>query len=78
MERTLSQLRPGERAVVRQVGTDGPMGRRFLDLGLIAGTAVTCLGRSPFGDPSAYAFRGAVIAIRARDADAVRCTGGPA
>ena len=33
MERTLSQLRPGERAVVRQVGTDGPMGRRLLDLG---------------------------------------------
>ncbi len=67
MERTLSQLRPGERAVVRQVGTDGPMGRRFLDLGLIAGTPVECLGRSPWGDPSAYAIRGAVIALRARD-----------
>lgn len=64
---SLDRLRPGERAVVRQIGTHGSMRRRFLDIGLIENTAVECLGRSPAGDPSAYLIRGAVIAIRAKD-----------
>ena len=36
-------------------------------LGLIEGTAVTCLGQSPLGDPSAYAVRGAAVALRRAD-----------
>ena len=76
MEFPLSRLEPGESAVVSRVETGGAMGRRLRDLGLIAGTAVTCLGRSPWGDPSAYGFRGAVIALRARDCAGVRCTRG--
>lgn len=43
------------------------MRRRLMDIGLIAGTRVTCVGRSPGGDPAAYEIRGAVIAIRDRD-----------
>mgnify|MGYP001181001857 CR=1 FL=1 len=42
--------------------------RRLLDIGLVEGTEVECVGRSPGGDPAAYLIRGAVIAIR--DADA--------
>lgn len=67
MEGNLSQLRPGKSAVVKSIHTDGTMRRRFLDLGLTAGTEVSCLGQSPLGDPSAYLIRGAVIAIRAID-----------
>lgn len=47
------------------------MRRRFLDIGLVEGTEVVCLGASPLGDPRAYAVRGAVIAIRAADAATV-------
>ena len=43
-------------------------GGRLLDLGLIPGTRVVCQGHSPAGDPAAYLIRGAVIALRARDA----------
>lgn len=38
------------------------------DLGLIDGTPVWCVGRSPLGDPSAYMIRQTVIALRREDA----------
>ena len=60
----LNELQPGGRATVKALYCDGAMSRRLRELGLIAGTPVTCLGRSPLGDPAAYAIRGAVIALR--------------
>ena len=44
------------------------MRRRLQDIGFIPGTAVTCLQRSPLGDPTAYRIRGTVIALRREDA----------
>lgn len=64
---TMNELRPGEAAVVRAMDCGGAVRRRLRDLGLIEGTAVTCLGRSPLGDPSAYALGGAAIALRRSD-----------
>lgn len=63
----LSQLKPGQRAVVKCLKTNEAMKGRLQDLGLTERTEVLCLGRSPMGDPSAYLIRGAVIAIRAAD-----------
>lgn len=64
---SMRELRPGESGVVQRLLLNGSMRRRLLDLGLVEGTEVECLGRSPGGDPSAYLVRGAVIAIRAED-----------
>ncbi len=64
----LCDLQPGQRAAVRALTATGAMRRRLLDIGLIHGTAVECLDRSPGGDPTAYLIRGAVIAIRQQDA----------
>jgi ferrous iron transport protein A len=68
----LHELAVGETGVVCALLTTGSMRRRFSDIGLVRGTAVECVGRSPGGDPSAYRIRGAVIAIRAEDAVGVR------
>ena len=65
--RSLNDIRPGESAVVKTLCARGSMRRRLLDIGLIDGTVVECLGRSPSGDPSAFMIRGAVIAIRSED-----------
>ena len=67
-EFTLDKLRVGERGVVKALLMGGGMRRRMIDLGLVEGTCIECVGKSPAGDPRAYLVRGAVIAIRARDA----------
>lgn len=67
MERCLNEIKPGETAVVERLRAHGSMRRRLLDVGLVEGTRVECVGRSPLGDPAAYCIRGAVIAIRAAD-----------
>ena len=41
------------------------------DMGLIEGTSVECVGKSPLGDPAAYLVRGAVIALRSQESDRI-------
>lgn len=65
---SLCDINVGETAVVRTLCSSGGIRRRFLDIGLVSGTKVTCLMKSPCGDPTAYLIRGAVIAIRRKDA----------
>ena len=69
---TLSDLQPGQSAIVHSVCAPDGMQRRLRDLGLIEQTRVLCLGRSPMGDPSAYLIRETVVAIRHRDGKGVR------
>ena len=66
--KTLNEIMPGGFATVKEIITDGDMRRRLLDIGLIPGTRVECIGKSPGGEPKAFLVRGAVIAIRAEDA----------
>ena len=46
--------------------------RRFLDLGILPGTVIAPELRSPAGGPTAYRVRGALIALRAEQADHVQ------
>lgn len=70
----LSGVKVGEQVTVARLGATGSMRRRLLDIGLIEGTRVECLHRSPSGDPVAYAIRGAVIALRDCDSASVSVT----
>ena len=63
----LCDIAPGQGACVCGLATQGTMRRRLLELGLVDGTIVECLGRSPWADPSAFLIRGAVIALRKAD-----------
>lgn len=69
---SLSALSAGERARVLEVSRESALRRRLFDVGLTEGGEVECVGVSPMGDPKAYFIRGAVIAIRNRDAHYVR------
>ncbi len=71
----LAGLAPGETARVGALLVEGALRRRLLDLGLVRGTAVKCLGKSPAGDPAAYLIRGSVIALRAADSSRVLLAG---
>jgi ferrous iron transport protein A len=65
----LDQLPVGKRASVAALKSDGATRRRMLDLGVIDGTEIEPLYKSPSGNPVAYLIRGAVIALR-RDVSA--------
>ena len=67
----LDELCVGECARVEKLLCEGSIRRRFLDIGLMPGTEVTCIGKSPFGDPRAYLVRGTEIAIRKSDAHSI-------
>lgn len=71
-EALLTSLRPGQRGVVCGLDASGDMRRRLQDMGLIQGTRVECIEKSPLGDPVAYEIRGAVIALRFEDARTIR------
>lgn len=64
---SLKDLKKGQKAKVKSLLSTGSIRRRLLDIGLIEGTVIECLQKSPAGDPTAYLIRGAVIALRVED-----------
>lgn len=64
---SLTDLKIGETARVNKLSLTGSMRRRVQDIGLIEGTEVECVLKSPGGDPIAYQIRGAIIALRNED-----------
>ena len=63
----LNDLKRGQIGVILRLAACDDMRRRLQDMGLIEGTAVECVGKSPVGDPTAFLIRGAVIALRSED-----------
>ena len=68
---TLDMLRVGESATVLSLPQDADLQLRLGSLGLVSGTRITAVNESPAGDPVAYFFRGALIALRRRDAKGI-------
>jgi len=64
---SLSDIKVGDKVVIKQVNAKENIKRRLLDIGLIEGTKVECVLKSIFKDPVAYFVRGTVIAIRKED-----------
>ncbi|MEE9118133.1 MAG: metal-dependent transcriptional regulator [Calditrichia bacterium] len=68
---SLSSLKTGEEAEVAGISRAcrGAQRRRLMDLGIVPGTVVSMVLTSAGGDPKAYNIRGAMIALRADQAD---------
>ena len=67
----LCDMKTGTYATVIKLDTKGDLRRRLMDIGLVEGTLVECVRKSPAGDPKAYLIRGAGIALRHEDAKTV-------
>lgn len=65
---TLDQLPIGKTAVITQVGGEGALRCRFLDMGLIPKTKVVVQKVAPMGDPIELRIRGYELTIRKEDA----------
>jgi ferrous iron transport protein A len=64
----LDSVNVGDSAVIIKVETSSELKQRLFDIGLLEGTSIKVLHESPSGNPRAYLVRGAVIAIRNKDA----------
>ena len=71
-EGRLSELKKGETGEIISVRVSDDIKQRLLDLGFVPGTMVECLGKSPFGEPTAYWIRGTVIALRKEEGEGIR------
>lgn len=67
----LSDLPLGKTAEVIRISPNcrGAERRRFMDLGILPGTAITAEMRSPSSEPTAYRIRDAIIALRPNQAN---------
>ena len=63
----LNKLDVGEIATVNGIFAEKEMRQRLEDLGIVEGTQIKCLMKSPLGDPTAFLIRGSVIALRRED-----------
>jgi len=51
-------------AIIKSIECEENIKRRILDLGIIKGTKIKPVFRSPLGDPTAYEVRGSLISLR--------------
>jgi DtxR family transcriptional regulator, Mn-dependent transcriptional regulator len=72
-ERTMSiaDLKPGDTAIVTQIGATGALRQRLLDLGILPETAIDFERAAAGGDPVWIRCQGARIALRKKEAGAV-------
>lgn len=67
----LTDLPIDAEAEVLNLNCSGGIRRRLLDLGIVKGTLITPILKSPSGDPTAFLIRGSTIAIRKEDASLI-------
>ncbi|KXL51694.1 ferrous iron transport protein A [Anaerotignum neopropionicum] len=73
---TLDELPIGKEAVITQVGGEGVLRCRLLDMGLIPKTKIMVTKVAPMGDPIELRLRGYTLTIRLEDARSIQVTEG--
>jgi Fe2+ transport system protein FeoA len=80
----LNSLRPGQSGVILRIDADASgapapavsaaasLKMHLLELGFVAGSSITFLMNTPFGDPGIYSLRGTSIALRKSEARCIR------
>ena len=74
----LSDLKTGEKAKIINIPDDSDSDgksidkQRLSDLGIVEGTKIEKLCKSPFGNPAAYLIRGTVFALRNETAEKIK------
>ena len=64
----LSHLKPGQQAAVVKVAGNGPVRRRYLEMGFVRGEKVLVRRVAPRGDPVEYKIKGYHLSLRRTDA----------
>jgi len=65
---SLAQLDRGQSAKVIQIGSQGDVGRRLLEMGITPGVEIRLIGSAPLGDPLEFELRGYRLCLRRNEA----------
>lgn len=65
---TLNDLKPGQKATVKNIQSQGALRRHIIDMGITPGVIVMMRKRAPFGDPIEINVRGYELSIRKSEA----------
>jgi len=68
---TLYELPLNTVGIIEELNCNGNIRRRLLDLGLVKGTKITPVFKSPSGDPTAFEIRKTLIALRKEDSSLI-------
>ncbi len=71
MNRLLSDLNIGDKAIVRDVNAKGEVKRRLLDMGLCRGAEFKVIRIAPLGDPIVIKIKGFDLSLRKEEAAAI-------
>ena len=69
---TLDKLPIGKEAIITQVGGEGNLRYRLLDMGLTPRTKIVVRKTAPMGDPIELSIRGYELSIRLEDAEKIQ------
>jgi Fe2+ transport system protein FeoA len=68
---TLGSLRPGDRARVLSIGTQGALRRRILDMGITPSVVVQLIKVAPLGDPLELTVQKYQLNLRKQEASLI-------
>lgn len=70
--KSLRDIQIDKEVIIESVDCEENIKRRILDLGIIKGTKIKSVFRSPLGDPIAYEVRGSLISLREEESCKIR------
>lgn len=71
MTKTLDELLPGEGGAIERICGDGPVKRRLVDMGLVAGSVVKVVKFAPLGDPMEIKIKNFNLSLRKAEASMI-------
>lgn len=72
MDKTINEMKIGERAIVIGLGCSGALRRRIIDMGITPGALVIMRKAAPMGDPLEINVRGYELSIRRSEAKEIK------
>lgn len=69
---TLAELKPGQTGRIKQIGAMGPLKRRLMDMGVVAGEEVRVVKVAPLGDPIEVRIKSYNLSLRKKEASEIQ------
>jgi len=67
----LSELKPGQKGKILQIGAIGPLKRRLMDMGVLKGEEIEVRKVAPFGDPIEVKVKSYNLSFRKKEAEGI-------